>query len=77
MFKEEQVWECPFCEQGKIVVVVFPSTVRFKKGPWGGYKGTPIRTRERGYIESRECPKCKRTAEEIRKKWKERGIVFE
>lgn len=77
VFKDIQEWDCPFCEKGKILVVIFPSSVRFKKGPWGGYKGTPIKTRERGYIQSKECPECHKTSEEIQQKWKEQGIVFD
>ena len=71
MLKEETKQKCPFCNIGDIEVIIFPSTKKYQKGPWGGSKASIVRTQERIIIISDKCPNCGKTKKEIEKALKE------
>jgi len=74
-FKETQVWDCPFCGKNVLVCDYIPRTLRPYKTSWGGSKPGYKRSMEQLIIRFQECPNCKKSAEEIEKKWKEMGIL--
>ncbi len=66
--------KCPFCDKGEIMVTIFPASVKYKRGSWGGSKPGRIHTQESGMIRTKECPICHKTDKEMSKKFKELGI---
>jgi predicted RNA-binding Zn-ribbon protein involved in translation (DUF1610 family) len=66
MVKENLQMKCPFCGKGDIEVLFVPSSVRFKKGPYGGSRGGAIRSQEATLVQT-DCPTCGKTKQEIEK----------
>lgn len=74
-FMEYQVWDCPFCGKNCLTCGFIPRVLRPYKTSWGGSKPGYKRDLEQIIIQFKECPNCKKTAEEIEKKWKEQGVM--
>jgi len=60
--------KCPFCNIGEITISYVPSSVRFKKGSWGGSRPGAIRSQEHSSIQEDKCPNCGKTKREIQAK---------
>jgi hypothetical protein len=66
----ERTEKCPFCKRADIHYIYNPSSVRFKKGTYGGSKKGIIRTQESIKVIDDKCPNCGKTASEIEKNLK-------
>ena len=66
MFKEEHLWECPFCGRMTIRVLHFPRTARPVKTSWGGSKPWMQVSKEVVIIQS-GCSNCGKSREEVEK----------
>jgi predicted RNA-binding Zn-ribbon protein involved in translation (DUF1610 family) len=75
MPKENLMMKCPFCGKGDIEVLHIPSSVRFKKGPYGGSRGGAIRSQESTLVRT-DCPVCGKTKREIERALRE-GVTKE
>lgn len=62
------ILKCPFCGKGDIEVLYVPSSVRFKKGTYGGSKKGVIRSQEKTMVQTNKCPNCGKSDKEIQKK---------
>ena len=60
-----QTERCPFCNEGKIEVLIVQDTKRLVKGPWGGNKPEVVSSMGKMEILSKECPNCGKTKKEI------------
>ena len=74
-FGEIQIWDCPFCGKNVLTCKYIPRTLRPYKTSWGGSKPGYKRSMEQLIIQFEECPNCKKSVEEIKKKWREEGIL--
>ena len=75
MFRKE-IWECPFCNQETIKVIVRPTVAIVKRtGLRGGRKTQMFRSKGETLILSEKCSNCGKSNEEIVKKYKEIGYV--
>jgi phage FluMu protein Com len=61
--------KCPLCKIGEITIVHIPSSVRFKKGTWGGSRPGVIRSSEQNDIQEEKCPYCGKTKKDIQKEF--------
>lgn len=74
-FMDIQMWDCPFCGKSVLTCGFIPRTLRPYKTSWGGSKPGYKRTMEQLVIQFQECPNCKKSSDEIQKKWKEMGVL--
>lgn len=73
---QRDYWQCPFCEKGMIEILLRPATFSFKKVKSGKGKATISRKiKEEIMILTAQCSVCGKTADEIRRKWKEQGVI--
>jgi rubredoxin len=70
-FLEEDYWDCPFCQKGKIKVLIRPSflQIRRSRSAAAGTKTKWYKSREEFIVLSAECPNCHKKREEIEKEW--------
>jgi len=64
--KEEQIWDCPFCNKMTIRVIFIPSSKRQEKGTWGGSMPKYIKTKDSIIVES-GCSNCGKSQKEVEK----------
>lgn len=64
--KQEETWNCPFCNENTIHVSVFPSVLKETKGNWGGSKAAISKSKEKVIIHT-GCSKCGKSKEEVEK----------
>ena len=74
-FMQTQIWDCPFCGKNVLTCGYIAQTLRPYKTTWGGSKPGYKRSKEQLIIQYNECPNCKKSADDIQKKWKEMGIL--
>lgn len=75
-FLQREIWECPFCGEESIEVLVRPSVYVAKRSAVrGGRKTTYHRVREEVVILSESCQKCGKKKDEIEKKWRSEQII--
>jgi len=75
-FVQKEYWECPFCHEGQIEVLIRPTVYSMKRSAVrGGRKVSFHRVREEIVVLSESCPVCGKSREEIEKKWREEGII--
>ena len=76
VFIQRDYWECPFCGQPTIEVLLRPAVFSAKRSASrSGRKITMRKTREEMVILSEKCSNCGKTREEIEKVWKKEGIL--
>lgn len=66
MFKEIQIWDCPFCGKNTIQILYFPSSARPYKTTWGGSKPGYKVSKEQIIVQS-GCKECGKSQEEVEK----------
>lgn len=71
-----EVLLCPFCEKGEIQCLYFPSVIQEKRrvSATFGAKSERKRSSETWIIQS-GCSLCGKSAEEVEKELKKRGII--
>ena len=75
-FLQKEYWTCPFCGEGQIEVLIRPTTYSVKRSAVrGGRKTSFHKVKEEVVILTEKCPVCGKSAEAIRKKWREEGIL--
>lgn len=76
MAKQYEILECPFCQKGEIQCLYFPSawSVKRKSTKTLPGKGTISKGSEEWIIQS-GCPVCGKSAEEVEKELKRKGII--
>lgn len=67
MFKEIQIWDCPYCGKSTIEVIYFPKTARPQKTSWGGSKAWMKVSNETIIVKS-GCSSCGKSQNEVEKK---------
>jgi len=72
---QEVVMKCPFCKEGDIKVIHSPSSVRFKKGTYGGGRPGVIRSSEHTEVKN-SCSFCGKGIKDL-KRAIDSGIVKE
>lgn len=76
MLQDVEMWDCPFCGKKSVLKIMnLPKTFRQYKTTWGGSRPGIKVTQPQFIIQFNECPNCKKTVEEIEKKWKEEGLI--
>ena len=59
--------KCPFCNIGNITIIHIPSSIGFRKGPYGGGRAGIVRSTEKTIIVDEKCQSCGKTNKEISK----------
>lgn len=67
MVKVTLTFKCPFCKISEIRADYYPSTVRYKKGTYGGGKPGVYKSGDNLIIRMDKCPKCGKSEKEIKK----------
>lgn len=65
--RKYEKWDCPFCDQGKVEVLVFP-TVYGERRSFAGVVKTKCTER---FNVLEDCPECGKLAKEIERKFRE------
>lgn len=71
-FLKEEYWNCPFCQNGRIKVLIRPSFLQASRSrsAAAGTKTKWYRSKEEFIVMSAECPNCHKKREEIEKELK-------
>lgn len=64
----EKIHTCPFCKKGEVRAIHIKSSIRMRKGPYGGGKQGIIRSEEYFDILD-DCPKCGKKLKDIKKEF--------
>ena len=66
-----EYWSCPFCDKGKIEVMVRPASYSIRRSYGAGKGSIPQLTKEESTIVSEKCPNCGKIKKEIIRAYKE------
>jgi hypothetical protein len=67
---------CPFCDKGKIQCWYIPSTTSFRSRSTATFGKTTKRIKSPDiWMIKSGCPSCGKSAEEVEKEFKNRGII--